>query len=139
MLSLLSLLLSLHLSPDLIPLSGASLNLLMRFSRQRVAGGTQDFRYPACLNGALLALNAGSPSPSVAVAACWAVCCRILPLVKPSGHSSLDSCCHFAMQQPELRGCCKPSRVAEVRGEFHSLKDHEEKKIKKKTLKMWCF
>lgn len=27
-----------------------------------MAGGAQDFRYAACLNGALLALNADSPS-----------------------------------------------------------------------------
>lgn len=116
MLSFLSLFLSLHLSPDLIALSGASFNVLIRFSRQRVAGGGQDFRHPACLNGALLALNADSPSPlgsflqnSASCKALWEFILGLLLLL-----SCGTACAQSVLQALE---------TGKVRGEFHSLKD----------------
>lgn len=83
---------------DLILLSGASLNLLKRFSGQRLTGETHDSRYPAwtiwmepCLHKVLSIISPWRLGDRDSVLACF---CTTLQhcLIKPSGSLLLDYC-----------------------------------------------
>lgn len=99
----------LHLT-DLILLPRGSINLLTRFSRQRLAGETHDFRYPAwaiwmepSLHKMLIVLPPGRLGDSGSVLARF---CRILQhlLIKCCGGLPPRYWCHFALQEPNSKG-----------------------------------
>lgn len=76
-----------------------------------LARETHDFRYPAwtiwrepCLHKMLISLPPSRLGDSVGL-----FLQNSAALIKPSASLLLDYCCHFAMQEPMLKGCCQPS------------------------------